>query len=137
SFKGRRQTIKLVEPDKPVKARIDADRMRMVLENIIDNASKYTPEKGSILVTIKGTKDKVKVIVKDTGVGIPKEDQGRLFEKFYRIQNKITQNVTGSGLGLYWANKIVVLHGGEIKVQSTPGKGSTFSLILPKDGVDA
>jgi PAS domain S-box-containing protein len=133
SFKNRRQSVEFHPPNKDIIARIDPSRIRMVLENLVDNASKYTPDKGKIEVAINEGKDRINVVVSDNGVGIDKKDQHKLFEKFSRIQNDLTRNVYGSGLGLYWASKIIKLHGGAIEVQSAAGKGSAFILYLPKE----
>ncbi|HYH74372.1 MAG TPA: PAS domain-containing sensor histidine kinase [Candidatus Saccharimonadales bacterium] len=132
SFKARKQTVTRHLPATLPKAIIDPTRFRMVLENLIDNASKYTPEHGKI--TIKATVDDtgLTVAVADNGVGIDQEDIPKLFEKFTRIPNELTQSVSGSGLGLYWVRKVVELHGGTISVTSIPGKRTTFSIHIPK-----
>lgn len=112
---------------------IDADplQFRMVLENLIDNASKYTPRGGSIEVETKQDGDMVTITVCDTGVGISAADQGRLFGKFTRIRNKLSDSVSGSGLGLYWVKKIIELHGGTIGVKSEPDEGTTMIVTMP------
>ncbi|MDQ3065144.1 MAG: PAS domain-containing sensor histidine kinase [bacterium] len=132
SFKLRKQTVEFHNPQKLIEVFVDPSRFRMVLDNLIDNASKYTPDKGKIEVSIKEAKLYVEVAVSDTGVGIAPEDRPKLFEKFSRIQNEHTISVYGSGLGLYWAAKIIKLHDGEINVKSTVGKGSVFSVRIPK-----
>ena len=108
----------------------DPDRMREVLTNLIDNAVKYTP-KGEVEVTLTGDKNEVKVSVRDTGMGISPDEKKHMFEKFYRINNTMTTNIGGTGLGLYIARSLVELYGGRIWVDSTPGQGSTFSFTLP------
>ncbi len=112
----------------------DANRMRMVLENIVDNASKYTPIGKAVTVRVldKPADSAVKIEVEDTGVGIAKADLDKLFHKFTRVDNPLTAEVDGTGLGLYWAKKIVDLHDGAISVRSRPGQGTTFTISLPK-----
>jgi len=132
TFKKRHQTINYQTPAKTVEAKFDSNLIRMVLENIINNASKYSHENTSVSVTLKDTGTTVQIIVKDEGVGILKADIPRLFEKFSRLDNDLSTQVGGSGLGLYWAKKIVDLHGGTITMTSLPGDGTTFSIELPK-----
>ena len=132
TFKKRHQTINYQTPAKTVEAKFDSNLIRMVLENIINNASKYSHENTSVSVTLKDTGKTVQIIVKDEGVGILKADIPRLFEKFSRLDNDLSTQVGGSGLGLYWAKKIVDLHGGTITMTSLPGDGTTFSIELPK-----
>lgn len=131
TFKRRKQEVVFIKPDKAVKAYVDTYNIRMVLENIVDNASKYTPENKEITVELEHSKEKCIIHIKDEGVGISKVDQGKLFEKFARIENPLSTLVGGSGLGLYWAKKIIDLHDGDIKLTSRIGKGTTFSICLP------
>lgn len=138
SFKLRKQSLILNTVEaQTATALIDTDYIRMVLENILDNASKYTYEKGKIRIKLTQDNDTVYIAISDTGVGINKEDVDRLFKRFSRVSNKLSTSVGGSGLGLYWAYKIVSLHGGLIDVSSIPGKGSTFKVCLPKGVVSA
>lgn len=131
TFKERDQRIEVKELDTPAYINADKARIRMVLENLIDNASKYTPHSGSVTIDVSSQKGTCTIAIRDSGVGIDKTSLNQLFTKFTRIQNDLSDSVGGSGLGLYWANKIVLLHGGEISVSSVPGKGSTFSIHLP------
>jgi PAS domain S-box-containing protein len=133
SFKGRQQSLSLNLAAKKLMLVIDEMRFRMVLENLIDNASKYTPVGGAITVSLIQNDDGVDISVTDSGVGINESSIPKLFEKFSRIHNDLSDTVGGSGLGLYWAHKVISLHGGTIKVDSVPGKGSTFTIHLPKD----
>lgn len=110
---------------------IDSDRLRMALENLLDNASKYSPEGTSTTVSVKRFRSNVDIAIKDQGVGIAKADFGKLFQKFSRIDNPLSMVSGGSGLGLYWAQKIIELHGGSLSVHSIVGKGSTFTVSLP------
>lgn len=130
-FAQRDQQCEFIKPSQDVTAYIDKSAFRMVLENIIDNASKYSEEKKTISVGIAKLKDGIRIEVKDQGVGIKDSDQDRLFEKFFRIENPLSTLVGGTGLGLYWAKKIVDLHDGSIRVESEEGKGTTFIITLP------
>lgn len=131
SFEKRKQKIFLKGLNHPLKAKVDKARFRMVLENIVSNASKYTPEGGEITITGSKKNRAIEIAISDTGVGIPKVAQAKLFSKFSRIPNELSDVVGGSGLGLYWAHKIMELHGGSIEVSSKLHKGSTFTVIVP------
>jgi len=111
---------------------IDPERMRMVFDNLIDNASKYTPEGRSIMVGVKQSVQMVEVRISDQGVGIAPEHVVKIFEKFGRVANSRSAQVGGSGLGLYWAKQIVDLHGGTIDVRSKVGEGSEFIVRLKR-----
>lgn len=125
------------------KARLDATYIKTVIENLIDNASKYSPEGTTIRVRLAvasisalkepGTKASkmFELSVSDSGVGISKSDTGKLFMKFSRLDNDYSATSEGSGLGLYWAKQVVGLHGGSIAVRSKVGKGSKFTVRLP------
>lgn len=110
----------------------DTKLIYMVLENLLDNASKYSPEGSTITVSIRQNRDWVSISVKDRGVGIAPEDREKLFQKFSRISNPLSDTVGGSGLGLYLAKKIIELHQGSLGVVSSIGQGSTFTLKIPK-----
>lgn len=105
-------------------------RIRQMLDNLVGNAIKYTPEEGSINVSMTMQDQQVILRVEDTGFGIPPEEQGRVFEKFYRATNTI-ESVDGSGLGLAIVKSIVDSHQGRVWVESTVGKGSSFIVLLP------
>lgn len=109
----------------------DRDKIALVLHNLLGNALKYTLNGGRVVVTAAAEKGKLSVAVADTGVGISAEEHERVFEKFYRCKNALTANVKGSGLGLAIARDVARLHGGDIALESEPGKGSTFTLTLP------
>lgn len=115
------------EEPPPVKA--DPERISTVLINLIGNALKFTPEGGKIEVFSYYRDKKVYVSVKDTGIGIPREYQEKIFEKFVQVKNNVSQG-KGTGLGLAISKKIIELHGGEIWVESKDGKGSTFTFTL-------
>jgi heavy metal sensor kinase len=112
----------------------DNRMIQRMIANLLDNAIKYTPAGGSIEVTINtGTHDTVAIAVKDTGVGISEEDLPRIFERFYRCDP--SRSEAGIGLGLSFARAIARAHGGDIRVTSTSGRGSTFSVTLPAAGI--
>jgi signal transduction histidine kinase len=131
-FKSRSQTvdIHLLSDDLTIKA--DQDRLRMVFENIVDNASKYSEEDTSIIVAVEDLGDSIHVRISDQGVGIDPESQSHLFEKFSRIDNSLSAKVGGTGLGLYWAKKIIDLHGGSLTYEPNTPLGTTFTIILQK-----
>lgn len=107
----------------------DEEHIRRLLFLLIDNGIKYTPDEGSVKLTIMNQKKKVIIKVLDTGIGIPQKYSEKIFESFFRVNNS---NVTeGSGLGLSIAKTIVELHRGTIKVESEPGHGSVFTIVLP------
>jgi PAS domain S-box-containing protein len=106
-------------------------RLEQVAINLLINAIKYTPDGGKIKATLKAEGEYVMLSVADNGIGIPLEDQPYIFSKFYRVQNEATANIIGSGLGLSIVKTVVDKHGGRVWVESAPGQGSTFSVLLP------
>src|SRR3546814_143013 len=110
---------------------VDADRMREVVTNLFDNAVKYTAE-GKISIGLTGNDSVVQLYIKDTGPGIPREDVGHLFQKFYRVDNSATRTIGGTGLGLFISRKIVELYNGKVWVESEVGQGSTFYINIPR-----
>lgn len=130
-FEGRGQTVVLNKPPVDVVAFIDPKLMVMVIANLLDNAGKYSPHGGQVTIDIGQTGSQTIVSIKDNGVGIRKSDLQKLFKKFSRIENSMTESVVGTGLGLYWAKKILDLHGGTIEVKSSLHKGSTFIVKTP------
>ena len=114
----------------------DRARIEQVLMNIITNALKYTPDGGTIEI-ISGSMDgNVFVRIEDTGVGIPSDDLERVFDRFYRVDKARTRESGGTGLGLSIAKDIITLHGGEIKLESVKGKGTSVTVMLPVEGPD-
>jgi signal transduction histidine kinase len=132
-LKERSQRIGIERPKEPLPIiSFDANAIRMVLENIINNASKYSEAGSTIDVRISETDSTVDISVADRGVGIDEADLPRLFEKFVRFNNPLSTKVGGTGLGLYWAKRIVDIHGGRIDYQPNVPQGSIFTIILPK-----
>jgi len=131
SAEAKQLTIKVDAPEK-VLLMADKDQIGEGLVNLLDNAVKYTPKGGSVTVSVTDAADEVLVTVKDTGIGIPKEDQGRIFERFYRVDKNRSRHMEGTGLGLSIVKHIILAHGGRIWVESKLGKGSAFTFSLPK-----
>lgn len=130
-FEKRKQGVTFNTDNPSIETEVDIERIRMVLENIIDNASKYSPSEKQIRVKVSTTKHHVQISVIDEGVGIKKDHIDKLFQKFSRIDNPLSVTVGGTGLGLYWAKKIVELHGGDIEAKPNFGTGTTFTVCIP------
>jgi signal transduction histidine kinase len=109
----------------------DERKFKQILLNLLSNAVKFTPDGGRVDVCAKRDTTKVEIAVRDTGVGIAPDDQGALFEEFKQVGRDYTRKAEGTGLGLALTKRFVELHGGEIRVDSAPGKGSTFTVLLP------
>jgi PAS domain S-box-containing protein len=109
----------------------DRDKLRQVLVNLVENAIKYSPDGGVIEIGLEAEDDVVRFWVKDQGLGIPYEERGRVFEKFYRLDPHMTRGVGGTGLGLYICSELATRMGGRIWVESGDGEGSTFLVELP------
>lgn len=135
SLEPKKQTIKLEHSPHIFFALVDKSHVRMVIENILDNAIKYSPAKTTIKVSLRRGSKYILIKVSDQGVGIAKPDQKKLFKKFSRIDNPLSMVAGGSGLGLYWAKKIVTLHGGKITVTSKANVGTTFTIKLPSESI--
>ena len=120
-------------PDTLPELVIDKEAIQQVLYNLLDNAYKYSGESRNIKIIVESTIDLVKIKVKDFGLGIPREDQNKIFDRFFRGGNELTRSVKGSGIGLTIVKRIIEAHRGTISLESTPGKGSTFQVTLPVD----
>lgn len=132
-FKSRNQEINIDASAENLCVHADTEYIRMALSNIVDNASKYTPEHKSVRIFVSEAETgNIQIAIRDEGVGITKEDMGRLFKKFSRIDNPLSVKVGGTGLGLYWSKEIIELHGGTIEVTSRINQGTTFTITLPK-----
>jgi signal transduction histidine kinase len=99
--------------------------------NLLDNAVKYTPEHGEICVALAHQNGNAEILVRDTGIGIPKSAQQQVFDRFYRVDKTRSRALGGAGLGLSIVAWIVEAHGGSIKIDSAPGRGSKFTVLLP------
>ena len=111
----------------------DARMLQRMVANLLDNAIRYTPQGGHIDITVRPAPgDDVLVIFQDTGIGIREADLPRIFDRFFRCDP--SRSASGTGLGLSLAQAVAMAHGGEITVQSEPGQGSTFQVLLPRNG---
>ena len=113
------------------KVMVDVEKIELAFQNLLDNAMKYTPTGGEITVALSQEKEEAIVSVKDTGVGIPEDQQKRVFSKFFRGANVIRMETEGSGLGLFITKNIIEAHGGQVWFKSKEGKGTTFYFSLP------
>lgn len=120
-------------PINSVWVEIDTDKMTQVIDNILNNAIKYSPDGGKITVNMKTTDDQMILSISDQGLGIPKEDLPKIFDRFYRVDKARSRAQGGTGLGLAIAKEIVKQHNGFIWAKSEYGKGSTFTIVLPYD----
>jgi PAS domain S-box-containing protein len=124
-------TFELNLPPKLPVIHADREKITLALHNLVNNAVKYTPQGGRVVMNVDIPNGVLVIDVIDSGIGIPESDMDRIFEKFYRAQDKRLADITGSGLGLALAQEVVRLHGGEIEVQSKIDKGSTFTVTMP------
>lgn len=121
-----------VDPTADISYRGDEELLRRMLLNLLDNATKYTPSGGSISVTLECESANVKIMVSDTGIGIPAESASHIFERFYRVDKARSRADGGSGLGLAIAKWVAEAHKGSIDLTSSPGHGSKFTVSLPR-----
>ena len=113
----------------------DHDRLAQILINLVDNAVKYTPENGWVTVRARALDDgRVELMVRDTGVGIPRADLPRITERFYRVDKARSRELGGTGLGLAIVKHLVMAHGGELAIESEQGEGTTVRVALPGGG---
>jgi signal transduction histidine kinase len=127
--------INLAIPEKMPDIVFDKEAIEQVIYNLIDNACKYSNKSKTIDVRLSLTDRNIIISIRDYGVGIRKEDQEKIFSRFYRAGEELTQSVKGSGIGLAIVKQIVEAHNGKVLVESDPGHGSTFSVKLPLGGV--
>jgi len=127
----RQQTLTVRPCEASLRIWGDLDRLTEALINLLDNAVKYTPEGGSITIDAIPDADGIRILVADTGIGIPPKELPRIFERFYRVDRARSREQGGTGLGLAIVKHIVEAHGGRVAVDSAIGQGTTFSLLLP------
>ncbi|MCU1348866.1 MAG: sensor histidine kinase, partial [Acidobacteria bacterium] len=124
--------VTFVPPSAPLPPlRIDRDAFCQAFVNLLDNAVKYSGDQKEITVTMTAARDEVRIAVADRGIGIPAREQKKIFDKFYRVGSGLVHDVKGSGLGLAIVSHVVKAHGGRIEVESVPGEGSCFTIVLP------
>ena len=117
--------------DKLPQVMIDSEKMRAVFQNLLENAIKYTPKGGSVKLGLKEENNELLVSISDNGIGIPKEEQKNVFNRFFRAKNAIKAETDGSGLGLFICKGIVEQHGGKIWFESEENKGTSFYFTIP------
>ncbi len=132
SFKKGVEIIFLRPETMPKEIPIDSDKVRVVLQNLIENGLKYSKKGHSVIISVAEQEDALRVSVKDQGIGIPLAEQPKIFEKLYRATNAKQSEEIGSGLGLYTTKMIVEAHGGKIWFESEENEGTTFFFSLPK-----
>jgi signal transduction histidine kinase len=115
----------------PVPLLADPALLQTLFKNLLFNAIQFTPQGGTIRITLKGTPEQISIAFQDTGIGIPAEKMPRMFDSFYQVAHYLTREVGGLGLGLALSRRIAELHGGTIHIDSQEGKGSTFTVWLP------
>lgn len=129
--KNAKHTLEVVCRRSSVHALIDGEQVRKAVQNVIDNAIRYSPAGTTVRVSVTQNRGLVRIRVTDRGVGVAKKDIARMFEKFTRLDNRLSAKAGGSGLGLYHTAKVIDLHHGSIEVRSTVGKGTTITMCLP------
>jgi signal transduction histidine kinase len=133
----RRISLSLLERNEPLVITADRGELEIIFNNLLSNAVKYNRDGGRVDVTAACDDQSVTVHVADSGIGLSPEEAGKLFNDFVRIRNDKTRNILGSGLGLSVVKKLATLYGGEVRVESTPDVGSTFTVRLPRGGSQA
>ena len=126
-----RHTVTITGPDTPLIVEADELRLEQVLQNLIQNAIKYSPAGGPIMIHVVRQADHACLAISDQGIGIPEEARAHLFQRFYRASNVDPRQISGMGIGLYVVKEIVRRHGGTVEVRSEEGRGSTFTVRLP------
>ena len=129
---GKKQHLRIEPMEGLPSVRADSQKVHQVLINLLNNAISYTPEGGSITVEARPMSEGIEVSVIDNGIGIPPDDLPRIFERFYRVDKGRSRELGGTGLGLSIVRHIVEAHGGQVRVESKPGKGSRFTFFLPR-----
>ncbi len=121
------------DADENLRFNADAEEMEIIFNNLLSNAIKYNKPDGEVHFAISNSDNSITIVVSDTGIGIDTEDIPKLFHEFSRIRNSKTRDITGTGLGLSIVKKLVDLYNGQISVESKPGKGTKFTIVLPKN----
>jgi two-component system sensor histidine kinase VicK len=134
--KRQNKTVSFDSTPPEMLIRGDASRINQVFDNIISNAVKYSHEGALIQVSTEETAQSFRVYVKDNGIGIPKEDLRRIFDRFFRVDKARSRKLGGTGLGLSISKEIMEAHGGHISATSELGKGTTMIIRFPKGGVE-
>jgi signal transduction histidine kinase len=129
----KKHHLSVEQPPFAIAADVDPDRFQMVVRNLLSNAAKYSHEGTDIKLRLSAN-GVARVAVSDEGIGITEEDQARLFNRFVRIESESTEGIAGTGLGLWLSREIARMHDGDLTVESTPGRGSTFTLQIPLSG---
>jgi len=129
---GKKQNLRVEPLEGLPTLRADSQKIHQVMINLLHNAISYTPEGGSITVEARPVSEGVEISVIDNGIGIPPGDLPRIFERFYRVDKGRSRELGGTGLGLSIVKHIVEAHGGQVRVESKPGKGSRFTFFLPQ-----
>jgi signal transduction histidine kinase len=132
---GRGHRIAVELPEAPVPVRVDGARIHTILTNLLDNAIKYSPGGGRVACRVYVEGSRAAVSIEDQGLGIEPDDMPRLFTRFGRLVTRENSHIAGTGLGLYLARELARMHGGDVRAASTPGEGSTFTLVLPTSNV--
>ena len=121
----------VLESFRPVSAEIDEMKLTLAISNLVENAIKYNKDEGWVRVSLNADHKYFYVKVMDSGIGIPQEDQTHIFERFYRVDKSHSREIGGTGLGLAIARNAVIMHRGSIKVYSSKGEGTTFTVRIP------
>ena len=121
----------VLESFRPVSAEIDEMKLTLAISNLVENAIKYNRDEGWVRVSLNADHKYFYVKVMDSGIGIPEEDQAHIFERFYRVDKSHSREIGGTGLGLAIARNAVIMHRGSIKVYSSKGEGTTFTVRIP------
>lgn len=127
----KQQTLRIEMPDTLPRLFGDMTQVRQSISNLVSNASKYTPEAGTITLQVEDRQDSARVTIRDTGYGIPGDELPNLFQEFYRVKTDETLNISGTGLGLSLVKAVIEAHGGSVWAESVYGEGSTFFVELP------
>lgn len=128
---SRQMKLSLAGPDAEPRIRADAQALRMAISNLVSNAIQYSPDGGEVLVEVEALNGELRLDIRDQGPGIPEHEQGRVFERFYRLDKARSRKLGGTGLGLAIVRHVMSSHGGRVELESELGRGSCFSLFLP------